>query len=308
MNSNIYTQELYTSYLWDRSGQLHSGFSPFGVVASQDTPQDCCRLRRDVDVSWSEAWGTYVSTSQSCDLIPTNAAVDEPLFSPGRNLTHVFARNLERNPLVKWQYFISMQGLHVEYPAHNFNDDSHPLLHPQHHHRRNYAASTSMAGGNGGGAASEAGPDACDDAIHARHRDVFVSTVMPRRKNVVIVIDQGRSLSDYQMAIAKAVAKHVLESLSEEDYVGVLALSDKVSLCVMRFNHSDFCESSSFPPLSVVLFLTQFIFFLPSFLGSGHRGDTGVNFQTSVHPYVHPSNRPSPPLPVKASEPHVPIE
>jgi hypothetical protein len=23
-------QELYTSYLWDRSGQLYSGFSPFG--------------------------------------------------------------------------------------------------------------------------------------------------------------------------------------------------------------------------------------------------------------------------------------
>ena len=219
--SSLPSQELYTSYLWDRSGQLYSGFSPFGVVASQDTPQDCCRLRRGVDVTWSDAWAAHVSTSQSCDLIPTSAAVDEPLFSPGRNLTHVFARNLERNPLVKWQYFISMQGLHVEYPAHNFDDDSHQ--HHHNHHRRAYHPSPASVPAGSDGVA-----DACDNAIHARHRDVFVSTVMPRRKNVVIVIDQGRSLSDYQMAIAKAVAKHVLESLSEEDYVGVLALSDKV--------------------------------------------------------------------------------
>lgn len=212
-------KELYTSYLWDRSGQLYSGFSPFGVVASQDAPQDCCRLRRGVDVAWSDAWGAYISTSSSCDLIPTSAAVDEPLFSPGRNLTHVFARNLERNSLVKWQYFISMQGLHVEYPAHNFARDPlhrrHSLYH-QHRHR-NYPTNP----------ASPDNPDACDDAIYARHRDVFVSTVMPRRKNVVIVVDQG-ALSANQMAIAKAVAKHVLGSLTETDYVGVLALSDKV--------------------------------------------------------------------------------
>ena len=49
--------------------------------------------------------------------------------------------------------------------------------------------------------------------------DTFVSTVYPPRKNVVILVDHGNSLSKNQFNMAKAMAKQVLSSLNEDDRV-----------------------------------------------------------------------------------------
>jgi len=46
-----------------------------------------------------------------------------------------------------------------------------------------------------------------------------VSSVYPRPKNIVVVIDCGNSLSQNQMHTAKAIAKFVLLSLGEADRV-----------------------------------------------------------------------------------------
>ena len=46
-----------------------------------------------------------------------------------------------------------------------------------------------------------------------------MSSVYPQRKNIVIVIDRGNSLSQNQMHTAKAIAKFVLLSLGENDRV-----------------------------------------------------------------------------------------
>jgi len=56
------------------------------------------------------------------------------------------------------------------------------------------------------------------------YRDVFVSTVQPQSKHVVIVMDHGNSLSANQLRTAKGIAKHLLNSLSEKDMVGDLLL------------------------------------------------------------------------------------
>jgi hypothetical protein len=50
-------------------------------------------------------------------------------------------------------------------------------------------------------------------------RDVFVSTIQPQRKHVVIMMDHGNSLSPNQLNTAKAIAKHIIRSLSENDRV-----------------------------------------------------------------------------------------
>jgi hypothetical protein len=42
----------------------------------------------------------------------------------------------------------------------------------------------------------------------------------PWRKNMVIVIDIGNSLSATHLKIAKAVAKHLIANLNENDWVG----------------------------------------------------------------------------------------
>ena len=57
---------------------------------------------------------------------------------------------------------------------------------------------------------------------------MYVKTVSPGRKHVVIVLDHGNSLSQIQLSIAKAVAKQLLLSLGEDDRVAVLGLSSKV--------------------------------------------------------------------------------
>ena len=53
-------------------------------------------------------------------------------------------------------------------------------------------------------------------------RKVLVSTFAPQRKNIVIMIDHGNSLSDNQLYTAKAVAKHILLSLGDNDRVSSL--------------------------------------------------------------------------------------
>jgi hypothetical protein len=47
----------------------------------------------------------------------------------------------------------------------------------------------------------------------------MLSAMYPWRKNVVIVIDIGNSLSHTQLRIAKAVGKMLIASLSEQDWV-----------------------------------------------------------------------------------------
>lgn len=63
-------------------------------------------------------YGARVSRRKCCDLIPYNLPVTA--FNPGHNLTQRFRRQLEYWPNVKWLYFITAEGLHTEFPAHNF--------------------------------------------------------------------------------------------------------------------------------------------------------------------------------------------
>ena len=52
-------------------------------------------------------------------------------------------------------------------------------------------------------------------------RDVFLSTIQPQRKQVVIMMDQGNSMSLTQLRTAKAIAKHLIASFSHNDRVRV---------------------------------------------------------------------------------------
>ena len=47
----------------------------------------------------------------------------------------------------------------------------------------------------------------------------YISTVHPGRKNVVIMMDHGNSLSVNQLSTAKALVHYLLNILSEEDRV-----------------------------------------------------------------------------------------
>ncbi|XP_052058181.1 VWFA and cache domain-containing protein 1-like [Mytilus californianus] len=156
-------------------------------------------------------YGCKVATKTSCDLFPEN--LKKGSFNPGRNLTEVWRGNVQLVPSLKWQYFISVDGVHSEYPGNAFQWF-----------------------------------DNCHDANNIRHRNVYVSTVQPQSKHLVIVMDHGNSLSPNQLRIAKGIAKHILSSLSEKDRVAVIGLASKVSF--PREPDTDSCLHNKMVPVT----------------------------------------------------------
>lgn len=162
---------------------------------------ECCNIP-NADLKWDDSYQCQVSQEFSCDLFPSTL-LHADTFNPGRNLTEVFQHNVQYIQSIKWQYFLSTDGIHNEFPAHNFPN----LLYSD-----------------------------CKNVHDFRHRGVFYSTIYQRSKNIVIVIDQGSSLSAAQLKIAKAIAKHIIYSLNEGDRVAVMSVSSEV-----RFSRDDSC-------------------------------------------------------------------
>lgn len=64
---------------------------------------------------------------------------------------------------IRWQYFVSLHGVHLEYPAHKFDDAF----------------------------------SACVQQERSVHRSSFMHAALPYAKRVVIVADHGECLSMY---------------------------------------------------------------------------------------------------------------
>ena len=98
------------------------------------------------------------------------------------------------SPSIKWQYFLSADGGLSEYPAHRVD--------------------------------SKSGCNKASDPF--RRRNLYLSSVYPEPKFVVMVIDHGSALSPNQLSIAKAIGKYIVSSLSDKDHIGLIALSDEL--------------------------------------------------------------------------------
>ncbi|XP_060082073.1 VWFA and cache domain-containing protein 1-like [Ylistrum balloti] len=181
----------------------------------------CCHLP-PMEFSEESQYGCKISKRTSCDLYPEN--LPRGAFNPGRNLTEVWKSNMQYFDSLKWQYFISVDGIHTEYPANAFHGE----------HR-------------------------CTNVHDHRHRTVFVSTVQPQPKHIVIVMDHGNSLSANQLRTAKGIAKHLLNSLSEKDRVGVVGLASRPTFS--RAPSDDTCIHSSMVPVTfeATLYFSKFI-------------------------------------------------
>ncbi|KAL5022166.1 hypothetical protein ScPMuIL_001321 [Solemya velum] len=158
---------------------------------------DCCKLPPTEFEKMESQYGCKVARHTSCDLIPYN--IRRWTFNAGRNLTEVWRHNKQYFSSLKWQYFISKDGIHNEYPANSFQllDNSYDIH--------------------------------CYDVHDIRHRDIYLSTMQSQRKHIVIVMDHGNSLSDNQLRTAKGITQHILGSLSEKDRVGVIGLASKAT-------------------------------------------------------------------------------
>ncbi|XP_057226409.1 VWFA and cache domain-containing protein 1 [Malurus melanocephalus] len=121
-----------------------------------------------------------------------STTVNSRAFNPGRDLNSVLADNLKSNPGIKWQYFSSEEGIFTVFPAHKFR---------------------------------------CKGSYEHRSRPVYVSTVRPQSKHIVVIVDHGASVTETQLQIAKDAAQVILSSIDEHDKISVLTVADAVRTC-----------------------------------------------------------------------------
>ncbi|KAF7480595.1 VWFA and cache domain-containing protein 1 [Marmota monax] len=121
-----------------------------------------------------------------------STTVNSRAFNPGRDLNSVLADNLKSNPGIKWQYFSSEEGIFTVFPAHKFR---------------------------------------CKGTYEHRSRPIYVSTVRPQSKHIVVILDHGASVTDTQLQIAKDAAQVILSAIDEHDKISVLTVADTVRTC-----------------------------------------------------------------------------
>ncbi|CAH8577232.1 unnamed protein product [Heterobilharzia americana] len=223
----------------------------------KDTPLtprfDCCNLF-ERDLRLDPVYGCRVSRRKCCDLIPRS--LPATAFNPGHNLTRRFQQQLDYWPNVKWFFFITADGLHTEYPAHNFQC---AVVHQRDYIGDNQPGDISYFGSSGAGAISSGSsfpiqtgrinsrfhslqeqqkqransfssvtnPFHCHNLHQFRHRNAFIRSILPKPIWMTIILDQGEA-SQTQLLLGQRVAHILLASLSEKDYVNVLLVSDSV--------------------------------------------------------------------------------
>ncbi|XP_010603533.1 VWFA and cache domain-containing protein 1 [Fukomys damarensis] len=121
-----------------------------------------------------------------------STTVNSRAFNPGRDLNSVLADNLKSNPGIKWQYFSSEEGIFTVFPAHKFR---------------------------------------CKGSYEHRSRPIYVSTVRPQSKHIVVMLDHGAAVTDTQLQIAKDAAQVILSAIDEHDKISVLTVADAVRTC-----------------------------------------------------------------------------
>ncbi|XP_064477328.1 VWFA and cache domain-containing protein 1-like [Ornithodoros turicata] len=174
-------------FLLNRSSDVVESLFRMRHRLGLSTVNPCCLIDPSILIM-DNYFGTEVTNTTTCDTAPTS--LPKGVFSPGPNITGVFRTNLQMHPSIKWQYFISSFGVHTEFPA--------------------YTTVRKWS---------------CRHIDDLRHRDMYLATVRPYTKHVVIVIDHGNSLSPNQLMLAKAVGKYVLSVLSHHDKVGLIGLA-----------------------------------------------------------------------------------
>ncbi|XP_023574065.1 VWFA and cache domain-containing protein 1 isoform X2 [Octodon degus] len=207
-NSFVYTEKVSNgeSEVQQLAKKIREKFNRYLDVVS--------RNKQVVEASYTAHLTSPLTATQDCCTIPasmmefdgnfnTNVSrtiscdrlsttVNSRAFNPGRDLNSVLADNLKSNPGIKWQYFSSEEGIFTVFPAHKFR---------------------------------------CKGSYEHRSRPIYVSTVRPQSKHIVVVLDHGASLTDTQLQIAKDAAQVILSAIDEHDKISVLTVADTVRTC-----------------------------------------------------------------------------
>ncbi|XP_075930052.1 VWFA and cache domain-containing protein 1 isoform X1 [Petromyzon marinus] len=186
------------------------------------------RNKQVVEAAYTAHLSSPLTTSQDCCNLPASmltydgnfnsnvsktmscdrlsSTVNSRVFNPGRDFNPVLVDNLKVNPSVKWQYYSSEEGVFTVFPAHRFS---------------------------------------CKGNYEHRSRPVYVATVRPQSKHVVILLDVGAWTTEAQLRIARDAATTVISALNHHDKLGVLAVSDTAKACPL-----DSCYRTMLSPVT----------------------------------------------------------
>ena len=61
------------------------------------------------------------------------------------------------------------------------------------------------------------------------HRDMFIRTLNPEKKNVLILLDRGNSMTPSELDIGRAIAGFIIDSMNVNDHISLLTLDSELS-------------------------------------------------------------------------------
>ena len=104
------------SKVLDKTSQrVEELFRIYKKTGEISTLRTCCDQGLSAVMQFDHHFNTQITKATSCDITPT--VLTDGSFAPGINLTDQFSTNLDKWPNIKWQYFMSVWGVHTEYPA-----------------------------------------------------------------------------------------------------------------------------------------------------------------------------------------------
>jgi len=151
---------------------------------------NCCSIP-PVQLKFDRNFGVPVNKDFSCNV----AGSGDRSVGSFSNLTSVFAGNLGRNPSIKWQYLITLDGVELEHPS-------------------------SRRGSRMGQPCSLVG----------RHRQVLMSTLHPNVKRIIIILDRGSLVTSSQLEMGTEAINFVLETLSVKDFVAIVLVGEEAGV------------------------------------------------------------------------------
>uniref|UniRef100_A0A452V2E2 Calcium voltage-gated channel auxiliary subunit alpha2delta 3 n=1 Tax=Ursus maritimus TaxID=29073 RepID=A0A452V2E2_URSMA len=148
-----------------------------------------------------------VNISLSDVQVPTNMYNKDPAIVNGvywsESLNKVFVDNFDRDPSLIWQYFGSAKGFFRQYPGIKWEPDENGVI-----------------------------------AFDCRNRKWYIQAATSP-KDVVILVDVSGSMKGLRLTIAKQTVSSILDTLGDDDFFNIIAVSAAVLCFLCPLGSSD---------------------------------------------------------------------
>ncbi|XP_015763531.1 PREDICTED: VWFA and cache domain-containing protein 1-like isoform X1 [Acropora digitifera] len=161
----------------------------YSIAAIPRTAKQCCKVDKSTLI-YKERFRSKVDLGNICLLI-SGKAPSNPIHLDSDAILKEAKSILHDDPVIKWQYFASQEGVYTSFPAY---DDTNPC-----------------------------------GRYDPRVRPFYLETATPEAKDVVLMIDTSHSMIGDKMETAQEAARTVLSITNPRDQIGVVSFNDEAS-------------------------------------------------------------------------------